>query len=73
MNDPSARRRSRWLLGERHFEDSASVGLSAVDLRLRLAAVLDELEAGDAGIDAAVELLLRLLEDLDYVAAERTT
>jgi hypothetical protein len=35
---------------------------------VRLASVLDELEAGDAGIDAAVELLLVLLEDLDREA-----
>jgi len=46
-------------------KQTAQHGLQLADLRIRLAGVLDELEAGDAGVDAAVELLLSLLEDLD--------
>jgi hypothetical protein len=75
MNEraPHTTRRSRNRPGGTFFECRADTGLSVADLRVRLAAVLDELEAGDAGVDLAIELLLQLLEDLDLVAAEIAT
>lgn len=65
MNDERLRRGALESSGRRRSERNTRHGLQAADLRVRIASVLDELEAGDAGIDAAVELLLRLLEDLD--------
>lgn len=51
--------------GRRPEHRNTPHGLQALELRVRLATVLDELENGDAGIEATVEILLRLLEDLD--------
>lgn len=70
MNDTSAHGGAlEKTSGRRPNERNTQHGLQGADLRVRLASVLDELEAGDAGIDAAVEILLRLLEDLDREAA----
>jgi hypothetical protein len=60
--------RSRKTSGQASSEGNTQHGLQTGDLRVRLASVLDELEAGDDGIDATVEILLRLLEDIDREA-----
>lgn len=42
-----------------------------IDVRERLVVAIDELEAGDAGIDSCRALLEGLLEDFDLAVADR--
>jgi hypothetical protein len=72
----SASRRSRQTLGRRLRKSSDHTGTLAeldrlIDVRERLVHAIDELEAGEPGIDTCRALLEGLLEDFDHAYADK--